>query len=83
MKSNALAYEEEVRMFPFRHIESVKSPDERVLSSNREIRDAFRAHFRDRFACCPDLPVLEFQSYLVDSPHLLEGEAASCEGLVT
>ena len=66
MKSNALAREEEVRRFPFRHIESVKSPDGRVLGSNREMHDAFRAHFCDRFDHFPDLPVLEFRSYLAD-----------------
>ena len=35
-----------------------------------------QAHFRDRFARCPDLPVQQFRS-------LGEAEAASCEGLVT
>ena len=45
VKSNTTAREEEVRMFPDRYIDSVKSPDRRVLRSNREIRDAFRAHF--------------------------------------
>ena len=53
VKCNAFACEEEVR----RHIESVKSPDERVLESNREMSDAFQVHFSDRFARCPDLPV--------------------------
>ena len=64
MKSNATVREEEVRRFPGRYIDSVNSPDGRVLRSNREIRDAFRAHFRDRFARCPDLPLQEFRSYL-------------------
>ena len=83
VKCNALAREEEVRRFPFRYIESFKSPDGHILGSNREMRDAFRAHFRDRFARCPDLPVQEFRSYLADFPRLLEAEAASCEGLFT
>ena len=61
-----LAHEEEVRRFPFRHIESVKSSDGRVLGSNCEMRDAFRAHFCDRFAHCPDLSVQEFRCYLAD-----------------
>ena len=46
-----------------------------MLRSNREMHDAFRAHFRDRFACCPDLPVQEFFNYLADF--------ANCVGLVT
>ena len=40
-------------------------------------------HFRDHFARCPDLPVLEFRSYLADFPRLREAEAVGCEGLVT
>ena len=45
---------------------------------------AIRAHFRDRFARCPELPIQQFRSYLADfSPLLQEAEAASCEGLVT
>ena len=55
VKLNATAREEEVQRFPGRYIDSVKSPDERVLWPNREIRDAFRVHFRDRFARCPGL----------------------------
>ena len=47
------------------------------------MRDAFRAHFRDRFARCPDLPIREFRSYLADFPCLGVAEAASCEGVVT
>ena len=54
--------------FPVRYIDSVKSPDGCVLRLKREIRDAFRAHFRDRFASCPDLPLQEFRSYLTDFP---------------
>ena len=83
MKSNATAREEEVRRFPDRYIDSVKSPDERVLRTNREIRDVFRAHFRDRFARCPDLPLQDFRSYLADIPRLGAAEAASCEGVIT
>ena len=48
-----------------------------------EWRDAFRAHFRDHFARCPDLPLQEFRSYLADFPSLGTAEAASCEGVVT
>ncbi len=64
VKSNESAREEEVRRFLFRYIESVKSADRCVLGSNREMRDAFRTHFCDRFASCPDLLVQEFPSYL-------------------
>ena len=45
--------------------------------------EAFQAHFRDCFVCCPDLPVQDFRSYLADFPRLQEVEVASCEGLVT
>ena len=83
MKSNATACEEEVRRFPSRYIDSVKSLDGRVLRANREIRDAFRVHFRDRFACCTDLPLQEFCSYLAEFPRLGAAEAASCESVVT
>ena len=47
------------------------------------MRDAFWAHFRDRFVRCPDLPLQEFCSYLADFPHLWAAEEASCEGVVT
>ena len=83
VKTNATAREEEVRRFPDRYIGSVKAPDGRLLRSTREIRDAFRAHFRDRFARCTDLPLREFRSYLADFPRLGVAEAASCEGVVT
>ena len=83
MKCNLLAHEEKERRFPFLHIESVKLPDGCVLGSNREMHDTFRAHFRDRFARCPDLTVLEFRCYLANFPRFHDDEAASCEGLVT
>ena len=78
VKSNASAREEEVRRFPDRYIASVKTPDGRLLRSSREIRDAFRVHFRDRFARCTNLPLREFRSYLADFPHFGVAEAASC-----
>ena len=71
VKSKAIA-REEVRRFPYRYIDSIKSPDGRVLLLNREIRDAFRAHFRDRFVRCPDLSLQEFSSYLADFSRLRE-----------
>ena len=83
VKSNATAHEKEVRRFPDRYIASVKTADGRLLHSSREMRDAFRAHFRDRFARCPDLLIREFRSYLADFPRLRVAEAASCEGVVT
>ena len=72
-----------MQRFPYRYIEFVKSPDGHALRSNGEMREAFRAHFRDRFTRCPDLLVLEFRSYLADFPRLREAEAASYESLVT
>ena len=63
--------------------DSVKTPDWRLLQSSREIRDAFGAHFWDRFARCTDLPLRVFRSYLADFPRLGAAEAASCEGVVT
>ena len=83
VKCNAFAHEEEARWFPHRCIEFVKSPDGHVLRSNREMRRAFRAYFRDHFARCHDLLVQEFYSYLADFPRLGEAEAVNCEGLVT
>ena len=83
MNCNAFACEEEVRRFPCRYIDSVKSSDVHVLRLNRKMREAFPVHFRDRFARCPDLPVQEFRSYLADFPRLQEAETASCEGFVT
>ena len=82
VKCNAFVHEEELRRFPHRYIDFVKSPHGHALRSNGEMRDAFREHFRDRFARCLDLPVQEFGSYLADFPRLGEVEAASCEGLV-
>ena len=83
VKSNVTVCEEEVRRFPDQYIDSVKTPDGRLLRSSREMRDAFRAHFQDRFARCTDLPFREFRSYLADSPRLGAAEAASCDGVVT
>ena len=54
-----------------------------MLRSNHEMRDAFRAHFRDRFARCPDPPLQEFRRYLADFLLLRAAEAASCEGVIT
>ena len=71
---------EELRRYTDRYIEFVQSPDGCMPRSNRE---AFWAHFRDRFAHCPDFLVQEFRNYLIDFPHLGATEAASCEGLVT
>ena len=72
-----------MRRFPDRYINSVKSQDVRLPRSSHEIRDAFRAHFRDRFACCTDLPFQEFRSYLADFPRLWAPEAAGYEGVIT
>ena len=83
VKSNATSREEEVRRFPGRYVDSVKSLNGQVLWSNREIHDAFRAYFRGRFARCTDLPLQEFRSYLADFLHLRPDEAAGCEGVVT
>ena len=74
---------EELRRFPRRYIECVNTPDGRVLRSSREIREAFRTHFRDRFTRCPDFQVQEFHNYLADFPRLGEAKAASCDGVVT
>ena len=83
VKCNVFMRKEELRRFPRRHIECVNSPDGRVLRSSREIHEAFRRYFRDRFARCPDLQVQEFRNYLADFPRLREAEAASCEDVVT
>ena len=83
VRCNAFMCKEELRRYTDQYIEFVKSPDGHVLRSNREMCKAFWAHFRDRFARCPDLPVQEFHNYLADFPCLRAAEAASCEGLVT
>ena len=83
VRCSAFMRKEELRRYSDRYIEFVKSPDGHVLRSNREMREAFWAHFRDRFARCPDLPFQEFRNYLPDFPRLGGAEAASCEGLVT
>ena len=72
-----------MRWFPYRYTEFVKSPDGHALWSNREMRNAFRVHFHDRFTHCPDLSVQEFDSYLTGFLGLGEAEVAGCEGLVT
>ena len=77
MKSNATTREEDLQRFPGRYIDSVKFPDGHVQRSNHERRDTFRAHFRDRFALCPDLPLQDFRS------NLGAGEAAGCKGVVS
>ena len=83
MKCNAFMRKEELQRFPGWYIECVKSPDRRELRLNREMREAFRTHFRDHFARCSDLQVQEFRNYLADLLRLGEAEAASCEGVVT
>ena len=83
VKCSALMHREELRRFPCRYIEYVNAPDGHVLRSSREIREAFRTHFRGRFTRCPDLQAQEFRDYLADFPRLGEAEAASCEGAVT
>ena len=81
VKSNETLLED--MRFPDRSIEPVKAPDECVLQSNREMCDAFRVHFRDRFAHCLNLPLQEFRSYFADFRRLQEAEAAGCEDLFT
>ena len=83
VRCSAFMHKEELCRYSDRYIEFVKSPDGHMLRSNREMRKAFGAHFRDRFARCPDLLVQEFRNYLADFPRLGAAEAASCEGLVT
>ena len=83
VRCSAFMHKEELRRYSKRYIEFVKSPDGHVLRSNRDVHEAFWAHFRDRFARCPDLPVQELRNYLADFLRLGAAEAASCEGLVT
>ena len=74
VRYNALMCKEELRRYTEdTPIEFVKSSDGRVRRSNRGMREVFWAHFRDRFAHCPDHSVQEFFNYLT----------ASCEGLIT
>ena len=78
MKLNATAREEEVRKFPGRYIDSVKSPNGRMLWSDRKMRDAFR----DRFARCTNVLLQEFRCYLAEFPRFGAAEAAACNGVV-
>ena len=70
VKCKAFMRKEVLRRFPCRYIECVNTPDGRVLRSSREIPEAFRTHFRDRFARCPDLQAQEFRDNLADFPRL-------------
>ena len=80
VKSNAFGLEKRFRRFPRWYIDSVKSPDGHVLRSNRDIHEAFRAHFRDGFARLPDLPIQEFRSYLADFIRLQETKRLAARG---
>ena len=82
VRCGAFVREEELRRCSDRCIEFVGSPDGRVQGSTREVCGAFWAHFRDRFARCPDFPVWEFRNCLADFPRLGAAEAASCGDLV-
>ena len=57
VRCSAFMRKKELRRYSDRFIEFVKTPDGHVLWSIREVREAFGAHFRDRFARCLDLPV--------------------------
>ena len=59
-----------MQRFPDWYIDSVKTPDGCVLRSNREMGDAFRANFRNRFARCTELLLQELRSYPAVFPHL-------------
>ena len=83
MKCNTFLRKEELRRFPRRYIVCVNAPNGHALRLSREIPEAFRTHFRDRFARYPDLQVQEFRNYLADFLRLGEAEAACCEGMVT
>ena len=83
VKCSALMRKEELRRFPRRYIECINAPDGHMLRLSCEIHEAFRTHFRDCFAHCPDLQVQEFRNYLADFLCLEEVEAASCKGMVT
>ena len=83
VRCNAFMHKEELRRFPYRYIEFLKSRDGCVLRSNCEMREAFWVHFRDRFARYRELLVQEFCSYLVDFPCLGTAETPSCQDMVT
>ena len=83
VRCNAFVCKEEVQRFLHWYIQFVKSLDGHALQQNCEICGAFRVHFHDCFACCPDLPVQEFHSYFANFPYLGEAEVAICEGFVT
>ena len=72
-----------MRRFPHQYIEFVNSSDGCMLRSNREMREAFRVHFRDPLVRLPDFPLQEFSSFLADFPRHQKAEGASCEEFVT
>ena len=78
VKKNSTA-REEVRRFPDRYIDSVKTPDERVLRSNREMPFG-----RTFVIALPAVLISRFRSFAAISPTSLgAAEAASCKGVVT
>ena len=83
VKCNTLVPEDEIDIPIEKPSYIFKSPDGRMLGSNSKMYEAFRVHFCDRFARCPDLPVKKFRRNLADFPHLREAEAVRCKGLVT
>ena len=84
MKYNSLVLEEEVRMFPFRYIESVHSPDGRVFRSNHEMHDSFWAYSMVALLTVLTSRLGNFVAiYLADYPRFREAKVASYEGLVT
>ena len=65
MKSNATAREEEVRRFPDRYIDSVKTPDGRLQRSSGEMRDTFGRTF---VIALPAVLISLFRSFTAISP---------------
>ena len=72
-----------MRRWPDRHIQCIKTPDGRTLESPRDICGEFREHLQKRFTREEGLSEQEFTSYLADFPRLGACEATSCEGPVT
>ena len=68
VKRNAFAREKEFWRFPCQYIESIKYPDEHMLWSNHDIREAFRAHFWDHFTACLISRYRNFAAIYLTSP---------------
>ena len=80
VKYNSYVRKEEGWSSPHRYIEFILFPDEHMLWSSREIREAFRVNIHDHFSHLLDLTLQRFCSYHVDFVRLHEGKRLAAKG---